>query len=170
MKTLCASRHGVVLLVLLACLSVGCVRKSTYDELVAKGEDLEAKLQKERAEKESILAELQSRKMKSIELLETKLGACEERILQEKAYAKKAEEAGYYRGASDLNRSIQVKGVPSSDGFWLFADNYYRFEVWIAGNPAYTVTVETDEAEPPLVEGVKMVARLSKALTFRSVL
>jgi outer membrane murein-binding lipoprotein Lpp len=151
-------------------LTSGCVSKSTHNELLAEKAKLESRLQQEGVEKAAILKELRSRQMKDIEMLEVKLDACEQRIVQAKDYAKKAEEAGYYRGAADLNRSIQIIGAPQKEGWWIFADDFYTLQVRIAGEPLYSMTIETEQELPPTAQGVAMIAQLAKALTFKSAL
>lgn len=161
---------GVLAAMLVAFLISGCVSKASYNDLLAEKAKLESKVRQEGLEKAAILKELRSRQMKSIEMLEVKLDACEQRIVQAGEYAKKAEEAGYYRGAADLNRSIQVIGAPRREGWWIFGNNFYTLEVRIAGETSYSMTVETEEELPPAAQGVAVVAQLARALTFKSAL
>lgn len=143
----------------------GCVSRAAYNEL-------EEELRKERAERTLLSNELNSRKMKRVESLEIQLSSCQQQIVAAKEagerMATKAEEAGYYRGASEFNRSLQVVGAPSSTGSWIFAEHYYTFQVSLKGQPLYSMTVETEEEMPPVFQGLALLSELSEVMPYRS--
>ncbi len=159
-------RTVLALLGLLSCLAFapGCVSRSSY-------KDLEAQLRKVEQEKTALTEELNSRKMKRIEAMEIQLASFNQEVAYTKEagekLAKKAEEAGYYRGAADFNRSLQVVGLPTSTGSWIFADHYYTFQVKLAGQPLYSMTVETENEMPPVLQGLTLLAELSEVMPYR---
>jgi hypothetical protein len=161
---LCNQQTFLVLLGVLI-LATSCVSRSTYNEL-------KEELRREREEEMALRDELNSRKLKRIEALEIRLSSCQQQIVATKEagerMAKKAEEAGYYRDAAEFNSSLQVVGVPSSDGSWLFAEHYYTFQVRLAGQPLYSMTVETEEEMPPVLQGLALLSELSEVMPYKS--
>lgn len=145
-------------------IASGCVSRSAY-------KDLEARLKAAEREKSALKEELDSRKMKRIEAMEVQLASCNHEVAYTKEagekLAKKAEEAGYYRGAADFNRSLQIVGLPNSSGAWIFADHFYTFQVKVAGQPLYSMTIETEDEMPPVLQGLAMLAELSEVLPYK---
>jgi len=154
----------LILVALLLGLSLGCVSKGAYQEA-------QEELRAAKVENAALRDKLASQEMKSIENLETQLASCRQQVVATKEagerFAKKSEEAGYYKGAADFNRSLQIIGAPSDDGGWIFTNYYYTIQVRVAGQTLYSMRVKTEEQVSPTMQGLALVGELQELMPYR---
>jgi hypothetical protein len=160
-----------VLVVLVAWILGGCVSRSEYEELQQQKTSLVQEIKVLRDEKATLEATLSSREMKSIGALEDRLHDCEVRVGETKeacvTLTTEARTAGYYQGAAEFNASLQVVGLPRSDGWWVFASHYYEFQVRLRDEVLFTLAVETEDKQPPLQQSLALVSELTRVMTFK---
>jgi hypothetical protein len=161
---------SLVLVVSVAWTLGGCVSRSKYEELQQQQAELLQEIKVLREERATLEATLSSREMKSIGALEDRLRDCEKRVGETKeacvALTAEARKAGYYQGAADFNASLQVVGLPRSDGWWVFASHYYEFQVRLRDEALFSVMIETEDKQPPLHQSLALVSELTRVMRF----
>ncbi len=173
-------------------LAVGCVSSKEYEKLVAENAKLEEQAKNARSEmiaaagrevdvrremealhgeKVALEATLSSKQMQNITGLEDRLRDCKSSVTETKKACDRliaeTEKSGYYKGAAEFNASLQVAGVPRSDGWWVFASHYYEFQVQLRGEPLFNFVIETEQEQPPMQQSLAMVSELTKIMTFK---